>query len=40
VIADVVCGHAIDGGLYLRAIRIIIEIGRGRAGDGKVFYGV
>jgi hypothetical protein len=34
VIAHVVGGHAVDGGLNLLAVRIVVEVGRGRAGDG------
>jgi hypothetical protein len=34
VIADVVRGHAVDDCLDLLAIRVIVEIGRRRAGDG------
>ena len=32
VIADVVGGHAVDDGLDLLAIAIVVEVGRGRAG--------
>ena len=31
---DVVGGHAVDRGLDLLPIRIVVEVGRRRAGDG------